>query len=54
VPEPLGGAHRDPAETGKNLKEAILAALHELEKIPVDKLVQRRYNKFRQMGRFQE
>ena len=54
VPEPLGGAHRDPAETGKNLKEAIVAALHELEKIPVDKLVQRRYNKFRQMGRFQE
>ncbi|HEY6676125.1 MAG TPA: acetyl-CoA carboxylase carboxyltransferase subunit alpha [Terrimicrobium sp.] len=54
VPEPLGGAHRDPAETGKNLKEAIIAALHELEKIPVDKLVQRRYNKFRQMGRFQE
>lgn len=54
VPEPLGGAHRDPAETGKNLKEAIVAALHELEKIPVDKLVQRRYNKFRKMGRFQE
>jgi acetyl-CoA carboxylase carboxyl transferase subunit alpha len=54
VPEPLGGAHRDPAETGKNLKEAIIAALHELEKIPMDKLVQRRYNKFRQMGRFQE
>jgi len=54
VPEPLGGAHRDPAETGKNLKEAIVAALHELEKLPVDKLVQRRYNKFRQMGRFQE
>ena len=22
VPEPLGGAHRDPAETGKNVKEA--------------------------------
>ena len=54
VPEPLGGAHRDPAETGKNLKEAIVAALHELEKIHVDKLVQRRYKKFRQMGRFQE
>jgi acetyl-CoA carboxylase carboxyl transferase subunit alpha len=54
VPEPLGGAHRDPAETGKNVKEAIVAALHELEKIPVDKLVQRRYKKFRQMGRFQE
>jgi acetyl-CoA carboxylase carboxyl transferase subunit alpha len=54
VPEPLGGAHRGPAETGKNLKEAIIGALRELEKLPVDKLVQRRYEKFRQMGRFQE
>ena len=54
VPEPLGGAHRDPTETGKNLKEAIVGALRELEKIPVDKLVQRRYEKFRKMGRFQE
>ena len=54
VPEPLGGAHRDPVETGRNLKEAVVGALSELEKIPTDKLVQRRYDKFRQMGRFQE
>lgn len=54
VPEPLGGAHRDPAETGKNLKDAIVGALRELEELPADKLVQRRYEKFRQMGRFQE
>ena len=54
VPEPLGGAHRDPAETGRSLKEAVVGALSELEKIPADKLVQRRYAKFRQMGRFQE
>jgi len=54
VPEPLGGAHRDPTETGRNLKEAIVTALHELGKIPADKLAQRRYDKFRRMGRFQE
>ena len=54
VPEPLGGAHRDPAKTGLNLKEAIVGALCELEKIPTNKLVQLRYDKFRQMGRFQE
>ncbi len=40
VPEPLGGAHRDPVETGRNLKEAVVGALSELEKIPTDKLVQ--------------
>jgi acetyl-CoA carboxylase carboxyl transferase subunit alpha len=54
IPEPLGGAHRDPAETGKNLKQAIVDALRELERISPDKLLQRRYEKFRQMGRFQE
>jgi acetyl-CoA carboxylase carboxyl transferase subunit alpha len=54
IPEPLGGAHRDPAETAKNLKEAIVAALRELEKVSTEKLLQRRYEKFRKMGRFQE
>jgi acetyl-CoA carboxylase carboxyl transferase subunit alpha len=54
VPEPLGGAHRDPAQTGNNLKKAIVGALRELEKIPVDELLERRYEKFRKMGRFEE
>jgi acetyl-CoA carboxylase carboxyl transferase subunit alpha len=54
IPEPLGGAHRDPAETAKNLKETIVEALRDLEKISSDKLLQRRYEKFRKMGRFQE
>jgi acetyl-CoA carboxylase carboxyl transferase subunit alpha len=54
IPEPLGGAHRDAVETGKNLKEAIVGALRELERVSADKLVQRRYEKFRKMGRFQE
>jgi acetyl-CoA carboxylase carboxyl transferase subunit alpha len=54
IPEPLGGAHRDREETGRNLKETIVDALRELEKISTDKLLQRRYEKFRKMGRFQE
>jgi acetyl-CoA carboxylase carboxyl transferase subunit alpha len=54
VPEPLGGAHRDPAQTSKNLKEAIVGTLRELEKTSADKLLARRYEKFRKMGRFQE
>lgn len=54
VPEPLGGAHRDLAQAARNLKEAVAGALQELEKIPTDKLLQRRYDKFRKMGRFQE
>ena len=54
IPEPLGGAHHDAAQTANNLKEAIVSALRELEKTSTDKLLQRRYEKFRKMGRFQE
>lgn len=54
VPEPLGGAHRDTTTAADNLKNAIAAALKDLEKVPTDKLLQRRYEKFRKMGRFQE
>jgi acetyl-CoA carboxylase carboxyl transferase subunit alpha len=54
VPEPAGGAHRDPNLAAQNLKEAVSAALKDLVKIPTDKLLQARYDKFRKMGRFQE
>jgi acetyl-CoA carboxylase carboxyl transferase subunit alpha len=54
VPEPLGGAHRDPAAAAENLKTAIVAALREVTKVPIDRLVQQRYEKFRKMGVFQE
>lgn len=54
VPEPAGGAHHDPATAIGNLKQAIAASLRELQKLPADKLLQRRYDKFRQMGRVEE
>lgn len=54
VAEPMGGAHRDPDLAAKNLREAIVGALRDLEKVPSDKLLQRRYEKFRRMGRFEE
>ncbi|TSA29922.1 MAG: acetyl-CoA carboxylase carboxyltransferase subunit alpha [Verrucomicrobiaceae bacterium] len=54
IPEPLGGAHRDPAAAASNLKSAVLGALREVMKTPVDKLVRQRYDKFRKMGVFQE
>lgn len=54
IPEPLGGAHRDPAAAATNLKSAVLGALREIMKTPVDKLVRQRYDKFRKMGVFQE
>lgn len=54
VPEPLGGAHRDPEATANNLKSAIVSALQDLMKTSPEKLIQRRYEKFRKIGVFQE
>ena len=54
VPEPPGGAHRNPDAAAANLQSAVTAALRELGGIPIDRLVQQRYEKFRKIGVFQE
>lgn len=51
IPEPLGGAHRDHAETAARVKHSIVKALDQLATIPADDLVERRYQKFLNMGR---
>jgi len=52
VPEPLGGAHRDPQKACDNLKEVIKRNLEELEAKGKDteELLKSRYKKFRAMG----
>jgi acetyl-CoA carboxylase carboxyl transferase subunit alpha len=50
VPEPLGGAHRDPRETANRVKAAVLAALSELEGVPMETLLATRYRKIRDVG----
>lgn len=52
IDEALGGAHRSPECTAFNLKKVILETIEELEKIPLDELLENRYNKFRNMGIF--
>jgi acetyl-CoA carboxylase carboxyl transferase subunit alpha len=54
IKEPLGGAHRDPEQSAKNLKEAVVGALEELTAIDIDTLLTSRYEKFRKMGIFLE
>ena len=51
IKEPIGGAHADYKVTADNMKAAIKNALDELSTLPVDKLREERYNKFRAMGR---
>jgi acetyl-CoA carboxylase carboxyl transferase subunit alpha len=52
IPEPLGGAHSDPAAAAQALGEAVSRAFAELEKLSPEELVERRYRKFREMGWF--
>ena len=54
IHEPIGGAHNDPEIAAKNMKKEILAALKDLEKVPVEKLVEERIKKYRGMGDFEE
>lgn len=52
--EPLGGAHRDHHQMAARMKHYLTRTLSQLREIPADQLVQQRYEKFRQMGRFLE
>jgi acetyl-CoA carboxylase carboxyl transferase subunit alpha len=54
IPEPLGGAHRDPREAANTLKSYLLRYLRELRSLSVDELLEQRYQKFRRMGVFTE
>jgi acetyl-CoA carboxylase carboxyl transferase subunit alpha len=50
VPEPLGGAHRNPQKMAEILKEMLLSELKALSRIKPDRLVERRIEKFSRMG----
>ena len=54
IPEPLGGAHRDHRAAATSLKGSMIAAVRNLKAIPGDELVDRRYQKFRNIGIFED
>jgi len=54
IPEPLGGAHRDPEGIAKKISEFILTAIEELKTKTPGKLIEERYKKFRKIGSFKE
>lgn len=54
IPEPLGGAHKDPDQVAQNVKDVILKHIKELSSLPQNELVEKRYNKFRSIGEFLE
>ena len=54
IEEPSGGAHRDAKRTIDNVKEALKESLERLNRIPIDQLLELRYEKYRKMGAFKE
>ncbi len=54
LPEPTGGAHRDHKAVALTVKAKIQDTLAELEKIPHDKLLDQRLQKFLDMGIYEE
>jgi acetyl-CoA carboxylase carboxyl transferase subunit alpha len=54
LPEPVGGAHRDPQAAAKTLRDAITGHLERLSALDGEALVEDRLKKFRRMGVFTE
>ena len=52
IPEPTGGAHRDMDTMANNLKRALSETLEQLERIPLDKLLEERYQRLMSYGDF--
>ncbi|WNO61993.1 acetyl-CoA carboxylase carboxyl transferase subunit alpha [Rheinheimera sp. MMS21-TC3] len=50
VTEPLGGAHRSPEKMAQSLKAVLLQDLELLNKMSVDELLERRYNRLMSYG----
>jgi acetyl-CoA carboxylase carboxyl transferase subunit alpha len=53
IAEPLGGAHFDPKVAFQNVKSFIQEQWEVLKSVPIETLVENRYQKFRKMGKFE-
>lgn len=53
IPEPLGGAHRDPEAMAQRLKETVLKAFDDLSRLDTATLLERRYQRLRSYGAYE-
>ena len=53
VREPTGGAHRNPRQMARRLKAVLLNELDALQALPIEALVQRRYERLRSYGAYE-
>ncbi|MGE5176664.1 MAG: acetyl-CoA carboxylase carboxyltransferase subunit alpha [Hyphomicrobiales bacterium] len=54
IPEPLGGAHRDPEESARRVKDAVMRHVRGLIGLPAKELLDRRLEKYLKMGVYLE
>lgn len=54
IPEPIGGAHKDPNKMYQIFKDALTKELKSLKKLKTDKLLKIRHDKFMNMGVWSE
>ena len=54
VAEPTGGAHYDPAGMAAAVRDALRRHLGELQQLPVETLLEQRYQRYRRLGLYQE
>jgi acetyl-CoA carboxylase carboxyl transferase subunit alpha len=52
--EPLGGAHRGPAEAAEVIRNAVTKSLDELDDMSVEQLIARRQERLAGFGEFKE
>jgi acetyl-CoA carboxylase carboxyl transferase subunit alpha len=53
VPEPLGGAHKDFPQTAQDLKTELVRQLDALDGLPIEEILEARYERYRSVGRFE-
>src|SRR5699024_4530613 len=54
VPEPLGSAHRDYEATAESIRKALVTQLEYLKTLPVEELVERRYQRLMSYGNVEQ
>ncbi|MFQ5462862.1 MAG: acetyl-CoA carboxylase carboxyltransferase subunit alpha [Phycisphaerae bacterium] len=52
IPEPIGGAHRDPVGAAANLEKFLCTSLDALKRLTVSALVRKRQERIRELGSF--
>ncbi len=54
IPEPMGGAHNNPAQAAAALKYSLQKHLNDLRALDLDMLLETRYERYRHIGTYQE